>query len=273
MPIVLRSYQGLQREYNCITIRLDLASVVTFPGERARIFPKNQLNMSDLVQRKNVSDLIAAKIKDYILEQGLQQGDRLPTEHELAERFGVSRISVREATKALGFLGIIDAAPRRGLTIGAVNMDRLSQYLGFHFAIAQYPFDQIIDARIAIEVGGIARAVKHIEADRSIHKQLTALAEKLSANAQTDEPEGWGDLDLEFHRVLLSASGLKPLMAFHDLLVIFFNHILPHLPQDLRQRAAGEHHQLLELISQQDVAGVQEQLRVHITGDGMQPSN
>ena len=184
--------------------------------------------MSDFVQRKNVSDLIAAKIKDYILDNGLQQGDRLPTEHELAERFGVSRISVREATKALGFLGIIDAAPRRGLTIGAVNMERLSQYLGFHFAVADYPFDQILDARIAIEVGAVPRAMKGIEADRSILKQLTSLVEKLSANAQTAEPqtpEEWIALDLEFHRVLLSASRLEPLLAFHDLLLIFFKRI------------------------------------------------
>ena len=129
--------------------------------------------MPDFVQRKNVSDLIAEKIKDYILDNGLKQGDRLPTEHELAERFGVSRISVREATKALGFLGIIDAAPRRGLTIGAVNMERLSQYLGFHFAVADYPFNQILDARIAIEVGAVPRGMKGIEADRSVLKQLT----------------------------------------------------------------------------------------------------
>jgi len=232
--------------------------------------------MSDLVQRKNVSDLIADKIKDYILEHGLKQGDRLPTEHELAERFGVSRISVREATKALGFLGIIDAAPRRGLTIGAVDMDRLSQYLGFHFAIAQYPFDQIIDARIAIEVGAVPRALKHIEADRSLYEQLTALTEKLSANAQTAEPEGpeeWIALDLEFHRVLLAASRLEPLLAFHDLLLIFFKRIRPDLSQHLRQRSAAEHQHILELISQQDVAGVQTQLRAHITGDGVQPSN
>ena len=224
--------------------------------------------MSDFIQRESVSEQIAAKIKDYILDEGLKQGDRLPTEHDLAERFGVSRISVREATKALGFLGIIDAAPRRGLTIGAVNMDRLSQYLGFHFAVSHFPLDQIIDARTAIEVGGIPRALKNINADQSIHKQLTTIAEKLSANAQTSEPEGWSDLDLEFHRVLLAASRLEPLLAFHDLLVIFFNHIRPQLPQDLRQRAAGEHQHILELISQQDVAGVQEQLRVHITSDG-----
>ena len=224
--------------------------------------------MSDLVHREHVSDLIAAKIKDYILEQGLKQGDRLPTEHELAERFGVSRISVREATKALGFLGIIDAAPRRGLTIGAVNMDRLSQYLGFHFAIAQYPFDQIIDARIAIEVGGIARAIKHIQADRSIYEHLTSLVEKLSAIAQADEPEGWVKLDLELHSTLLSASGLEPLIAFNDLLAVFFHRLGPHYDRNLRQRAAGEHHQLLELISRQDVPGVQELLKIHISDTG-----
>ena len=227
--------------------------------------------MPDFVQRKNVSDLIAEKIKDYILDNGLKQGDRLPTEHELAERFGVSRISVREATKALGFLGIIDAAPRRGLTIGAVNMERLSQYLGFHFAVADYPFDQILDARIAIEVGAVPRGMKGIEADRSVLKQLTSLVEKLSANAQTAEPqtpEEWIALDLEFHRVLLSASRLEPLLAFHDLLLIFFKRIRPDLSQHLRQRSAAEHHHILELISQQDVAGVQETLRAHITGDG-----
>ena len=227
--------------------------------------------MPDFVQRKNVSDLIAAKIKDYILDNGLKQGDRLPTEHELAERFGVSRISVREATKALGFLGIIDAAPRRGLTIGAVNMERLSQYLGFHFAVADYPFDQIIEARIAIEVGAIPRGMKGIEADRSVLKQLTSLVEKLSANAQTAEPqtpEEWIEMDLEFHRVLLSASHLEPLLAFNDLLLIFFKRIRPDLSQHLRQQSAAEHHQILELISQQDVAGVQETLRAHITGDG-----
>ena len=227
--------------------------------------------MPDFVQRKNVSDLIAEKIKDYILDNGLKQGDRLPTEHELAERFGVSRISVREATKALGFLGIIDAAPRRGLTIGAVNMERLSQYLGFHFAVADYPFNQILDARIAIEVGAVPRGMKGIEADRSILKELTSLVEKLSANAQTAEPqtpEEWIALDLEFHRVLLSASRLEPLLAFHDLLLIFFKRIRPDLSQHLRQRSAAEHQHILELISQQDVAGVQKTLQAHITGDG-----
>ena len=81
---------------------------------------------NEQIVRVTTSTLVAEKIKDLIIEQELRPGDRLPTEQELADRFGVSRISVREATKALGFLGIIDSAPRRGLTVGSLDMSRVS---------------------------------------------------------------------------------------------------------------------------------------------------
>ena len=91
--------------------------------------------MGELVKRKKLSDQVVDRIKSFIVDNGLKPGDRLPTEHAFADRFGVSRISVREATKALEFLGILDAAPRRGLSVGHVDMGRVTQYLGFHFAI------------------------------------------------------------------------------------------------------------------------------------------
>ncbi len=45
-------------------------------------------------------------------------GDRLPTENQLAETFGISRLSVCEATKTLEFFGIIDSKSGVGLTVG-----------------------------------------------------------------------------------------------------------------------------------------------------------
>ena len=82
------------------------------------------------------SEIVAAKLRSYIINKGLKPGDRLPTEGELAEQFGVSRVSVREATKALGFLGIVEAAPRRGLSVGKVSIKSQSRYLSFHLALA-----------------------------------------------------------------------------------------------------------------------------------------
>src|SRR5260221_6761328 len=100
------------------------------------------------IARRKLNEVVAERIRQYILDNDLKPGDRLPTEQELSERFGVSRVSTREATRALGFLGIIDAAPRRGLVVGQIDMKRLSSYLGFHLAISNFPLGPLLDARI-----------------------------------------------------------------------------------------------------------------------------
>ena len=43
----------------------------------------------------------AQKVKTMIIQRDMKPGDRLPTETELAERFGVSRSTLREAMKFL----------------------------------------------------------------------------------------------------------------------------------------------------------------------------
>jgi DNA-binding transcriptional MocR family regulator len=48
-----------------------------------------------------------------LIDNKLKLSDRFPTEQEMAEEFGVIRSCVREATKALNFLGIIEGARRR----------------------------------------------------------------------------------------------------------------------------------------------------------------
>jgi len=61
---------------------------------------------------------VSEQIKQFIIERKLMPGDRLPTENQLAETFGISRLSVREATKTLEFLGIVESKTGVGLTVG-----------------------------------------------------------------------------------------------------------------------------------------------------------
>ena len=58
-----------------------------------------------------LAEQVAQRIKDYILEEKLKSGDKLPTETALAREMGVARSTVREAIKRLES----DRAPRRGL--------------------------------------------------------------------------------------------------------------------------------------------------------------
>ena len=67
----------------------------------------------------------------------------------------MSRISVARPP-ALGFLGIVRSAPRRGVTVGRVDMHRVTEYLGFHFALNTIPGSSL-KARIVIETGALRR--------------------------------------------------------------------------------------------------------------------
>jgi DNA-binding FadR family transcriptional regulator len=191
-----------------------------------------------VARRQKRSAFVAAGIRQLILDEGLKPGDRLPTEQEMATRFGVSRVSVREATQALNFLGIIEAAPRRGLTLAEVDMSRVTQYLGFHFALADYPRTELLHTRLIIETGALPYVGRAMAADETIYKRLHTLVE---ATRQADDMPSRIKNDIAFHRTLLKASGIGPLLVFDDLLQIFFNSFALD-PSDARRDIVVEHH-------------------------------
>ena len=215
------------------------------------------------VKRKFLSEQVIAQIKNYIINKELRPGDRLPTEAEMAEQFDVSRSSIREATKALNFLGIIDSAPRRGLTVGHVDIHRIAEFMGFHFALSGYSRKSLLQARIVIEVGALPYAIKVIQTDDDFYKNLLSLTQKLES--ETD-PDKYIKDDLEFHNSLVKASGIEPLIAFNDLLQVFFgrfrsNIISAHPDSDI---GAGHHKNITEALKKGDLQEAEKQLRQHL---------
>ena len=215
--------------------------------------------------RKKKSEVVADEIREFIIREKLRPGDRLPTEHELAEMFNVSRISVREATKALGFLGIIDAAPRRGLTVGKLNMSRLSKYIGFHFAIAGYSGPELVKTRLIIETGVMPRVAKRFAEHPELYRELRDLSEEMIRH--WDDIELFTQLDRKFHFRMVEISGIPALLAFVELLSIFFHDAPPPgtVPVELYLPAAKEHLQIVEFLRDQEIESASELLRTHIS--------
>jgi GntR family transcriptional repressor for pyruvate dehydrogenase complex len=75
------------------------------------------------VHAMRISGQIEKKIKDAILEGRLKSGDRLPTEKEMAEQFGVSVVTLREALRALEIFGLIEKRKGQGGGIFVSMMD------------------------------------------------------------------------------------------------------------------------------------------------------
>jgi GntR family transcriptional regulator, transcriptional repressor for pyruvate dehydrogenase complex len=215
----------------------------------------------ETVKRQNLSEIIAGRIKHFIISNELKPGDRLPTEHQMAERFGVSRVSVREATKALGFLGVIRAAPRRGLTVGEFDLQRVTEHLGFPMVLNEYPKRQLLRTRIVIETGALPDVAERMAESPELYDQLTALNLRTKEATTLDD---WIERDIAFHRALLDASDLGPLVAFNDLLQVFFNRFRRDTAHGNQEAGARGHQKIIDSLHSGDLDAATAELRRHL---------
>jgi GntR family transcriptional regulator, transcriptional repressor for pyruvate dehydrogenase complex len=220
--------------------------------------------MAELVQqkirRKRLSEQLAGQLRKYIIDHGLKPGDPLPTENEMVEQFGVSHTVVREATKALDFLGIIAVAPRRGMVVDEFSFDRVSEYFGFHFALSDYPEDKLLGSRAVIEMGSLPYTMKAMKKDPAIYERLRALAD--SGPDVEIANDQWIEYDIAFHRAVVEASGLAPLASVCDLLQAFFHKFRTHI--DASKGKEG-HLQIVEALRSGDLNEAVAILKFHLS--------
>jgi DNA-binding FadR family transcriptional regulator len=217
--------------------------------------------MLEVVERRRLSDVVVERIKEYIATNHLKPGDRLPTEQALAERFGVSRVSIREATKALGFLGILDAKPGRGLTVGRMDAATVKACLSFHPALQEVPAEELIDTRVIIETGVVAHVARRMAQDPTIYERLTALNREM---AQTKDLSRWIELDIAFHRQLVEASGLTPLAAINELLQVFFTRFRESVSKGAWKHGMEQQQRIIDALRKGNLRVATEELRDHI---------
>lgn len=213
------------------------------------------------LRRFKVRDQATEQIKQYIVERRLVSGDRLPTETQLAETLGISRLSLREATKALEFLGIVESKTGVGLTVGRIDMERVTEHLGFHSGLLDVDPQQLIDSRMILETGVLPHVVQRMQDDSSIEARLREIVRQFKS---ARDLKTFIALDIQFHRSLLEASGLQPLVAFGDLLHVFFQRFRESVKQAGWKRGVESHRRLVEFLANGKLDDATAELRKHI---------
>ena len=217
--------------------------------------------MLETLPRRKIRDVIAERLKSYIISEELGPGDRLPTETELAVSFGVSRLSLREATKSLEFLGILESRTGVGLTVGLIDMQRVTNHLGFHPALHNADPQQLIDSRVIVEVGVLLHVSRRMAEDAALHAALHSIVDRSTSARKLED---WIDLDIEFHRALIEASGLLPLVAFGDLLQVFFRQFRDSVKKAEWKAGIASHQQIIDDLRDQKVERAALELTSHI---------
>jgi DNA-binding FadR family transcriptional regulator len=214
------------------------------------------------IARPKMRDQVAEQIKQFIIERKLMPGDRLPTENQLAETFGISRLSVREATTTLEFLGIVESKTGVGLSVGRINMERMTKHLGFHSGLLDADPQQLIDSRVIIEIGVLPHVVRRMLDDPSIEAGLRKIVDQFQT---AKDLKSLIEIDIRFHRSLIEASGLQPLVAFNELLTIFFQRFREAIGKvEYRKVGYENHRRLVDLLAAGKVEAASTELKRQI---------
>jgi len=210
--------------------------------------PLDQLNIPRLA-RMSASDQIAETLRDAIVEGALPAGEVL-RQDEIALRFHVSKIPVREALKRLEAEGLVAFQRNRGAIVAALSTDEILEY---------------VDIRAMLE----ARAARLAAA--KISDAHVALARQyLSDFGSAQQAARWGELNWLFHSTLYADAGRPILMAeirsLYDRVERYVRALLAittEMPKTQR-----EHQAILDAFARRDPDAAADLTRAHVLDAG-----
>lgn len=189
---------------------------------------------------------IVRQVKALIAEGRLKSGDQLPPERDLAEKFMVSRTSVREALRVLESLGLIEIRPGEGTFVKEVSVESLIEPLALVILTQKAAAAELFEARRLLEpaIAGLAarRATREevLEMERILDEQAKEVAAGRTGLAQ----------DAAFHAAIAQATHNRAITrlvtALMDLLTQSREESLHTLGRP--ERSHQDHRRILEAI-------------------------
>jgi GntR family transcriptional repressor for pyruvate dehydrogenase complex len=207
----------------------------------------------------DVYEAVLGQLKDMVA--GLDPGDRLPAERELAERFGVSRVSLRAALRSLESMGRIDIRRNAGSFVVHPQSSPITGWLKELVPVNGEFLNHLVEVRASIEDRVLILVHRASPDYGPLATLLDTIEHGLDAGA-----EQTGSLDVRFESLLGRMSG-NPLLtelqkSAHELWVDAWGTcgIAPGDPVGL----LAEHRRILDALTRGDIAQARAQMATHV---------
>ena len=195
-------------------------------------------------------DLIIQQLRAEIVSGQIPPGMKL-SEARLAERFGVSRMPVRDALKELESAGFVSIEQRRGTFVRGMSRSEILD---------------LFEVREAVE-GMAARLCAH-RANNDLLATLDEVIETMSRQVEVADMDGYSQTDERFHELILSGASNERLSDHYRLLV---QHLHRGLLSSIVTRRAGrmerslaEHVEIMRALHAHDQRGAEDAMRDHV---------
>lgn len=219
----------------------------------------------DRSENKKMSDQIIRHIQKMILDGELSEGDKLPPEREMTERFGIGRPALREALKSLEMLGLVQRCHGRGNFI--VNNIQSSYFepLSLSFMLSHGTQREIYDMRNCLETYAVSKA-----AETAAPTDILALRSNLKQMMAAETTSEKASYDRRFHLELARIAGNVLLYNTMENISYLMDRFiertvrLSYFEGDSIDNIYKEHQLIISAIEHHDAAGARKAMEAHL---------
>lgn len=221
--------------------------------------------MNDIMKRRsNLNDQIAEEIRNKIIEGKLAPGTRLKGEFELADEYGVSRFTIREAMGKLSSMGLVEIKQGIGTFVNEVSPESYMKPLLPMIVLSSNDISIICEVRIPLEDQAVRLFCER--ATEGDLEELKHIYDEMVEVLNSGDDDRYSSLDVDFHLHIAKASGnsiiYRMLDMFHDLLKNAMIEVY-ELPL-ARERSIQKHDSLVKALQERNVEIASAVMKQHI---------
>jgi GntR family transcriptional repressor for pyruvate dehydrogenase complex len=197
--------------------------------------------------------VLAARLREAILEGDFEQGTRLPTERELVDQTGLSRGSVREALRMLEVEGLVRPRPGRfgGNIVSRPDHDAMAGFVGRFMRSHRLPLRMLQEARETIEpalarLAAINRTAQDLDLLRALNRELAA---------DNIDSAAFAAVNMKWHNAVAAASANELLSALlyamsHGVIIATTDEVYDTVA--IRKAVTAAHERIVDAIDHRD---------------------
>ncbi|MBY5034969.1 FadR family transcriptional regulator [Streptococcus gallolyticus] len=211
---------------------------------------------------QTLTDQVADKLVQYILDNHVEVGDKLPNEYELASILAVSRSTVREAVRRLTARNILEVRQGSGTYLSS-KRGVADDPLGFSFIKDSYKLTlDLFEIRLLLEPQVAAMAAQNGSPEQC--QQLKEIVEEIEKSYDRGDTNHI-ELDVQLHALLAKMSGNLAidslLPVIHQSIILINDNIAS---EELKHESQLQHRKILEAILERDSIKASRAMLTHI---------
>ena len=215
--------------------------------------------------RKPIPALVADRVLELVRAGVIPPGDRLPTEPELARRFGVARSSVRSGLQRLQAEGVVEVNRGRGWFVSATSSRDAAELMQERMSAREFDIRDVMEVRIALE--GVAAGLAATRASAGQRDDILKLS-KVDQAADPRDASSLLEADEEFHGAIVEAAGNEYLKTLYEMLTPLVAEWRQQsfTSAHVHDRSALDHVQIAVQIRRRDEIGARLAMAGHLLG-------